>query len=85
MLILYDQMNGNAKPSMSRALLQVLEDRYAGSDMYESQKSIALDATGIAYGGMYTRVPEKLILIFSHPNSGSGYGECSEDWKHTFV
>ncbi len=46
---------------MSQKLLQELDDRYTGTKMYEVQKNIAVDATGIAYTGMWLlHIPQPL-------------------------
>ena len=34
---------------MTQQLLQTMEDQHMGKEMYEQQKDIAIDATGIAY------------------------------------
>lgn len=55
---------GNASPSMSQVLLQTMEDRYAGTEMYEVQKDIAIDATGIAYVGvLLPHIPRPLADV----------------------
>ncbi|KAJ3552999.1 hypothetical protein NM688_g3851 [Phlebia brevispora] len=61
---------GTASPSMTQKLLQRLEDRFAGTDDYERQKQVIIDATGMAYGAAVDTVSIisdlKDVLLTAH-------------------
>ena len=46
-------MNGTAPDSVARNMILGVQDKYAGTDLYEEYDAIARNVTGVAYAGEY--------------------------------